>query len=423
MQVVRLHSPQQNASLHSIALPTSKSESNRALIIQALAKEQSNTQIQLENLAAARDTQTMQHVLFKNPVIWDVKDAGTTMRFLTAYAAITGKKVELTGTQRMQERPIGILVDALRKLGFQISYLKKDGFPPLKIESKNESQAQTHQIDIQGNVSSQFISALLMIAPLLPNGLELNLIPPVFSQSYIQMTLNLMQHFRIEYQWEGNQINIRPQTYQASTYQIEGDWSGASYWYSLVGLSTHLEIHIKGLKENSWQGDSVVQKLVQDLGGVKSIFDDKGVLLKKNPDFILPKTYEFDFKNCPDLAQTIVVFAFAKGISLKAYGLESLKIKETDRITALQTELQKMQGDLIEHTDHWEVIPNPDFQVSKEIATYDDHRMAMAFAPLSTLREIQIQEPSVVAKSYPSFWQDWEQIGFEVQFSQEQNSF
>lgn len=417
MQFVHLHSTQYISSKKNIALPTSKSESNRALVIQALATYQSNIQVQLKNLSTARDTQTMQNILLETPAIWDVKDAGTTMRFLTAFAAITRKNVELTGTERMQERPIGILVDALKALGFQISYLNQDGFPPLKIASTNGFQLENHQVNIRGNISSQFISALLMIAPLLPKGLELNLIPPVFSQSYIQMTLNLMNYFGIDYEWEENNIIIRPQPYQEGTYRIEGDWSGASYWYSLIGLAKGGEVYIEGLKEHSWQGDSVVKEIMLELGGVESIFDKQGVLLRKKSDFITPEIYEYDFKNCPDLAQTITVFAFAKGVSLRAYGLESLKIKETDRIAALQKELQKMQGDLIEHADYWEVKPNPNFQVSQMIATYDDHRMAMAFAPLSILKDIQIQEPAVVEKSYPSFWKDWEQIGITVQFS------
>jgi 3-phosphoshikimate 1-carboxyvinyltransferase len=385
-----------------IRLAASKSESNRALILNALCGFEGN----VENLASARDTQTMIRLLKSNDKIADVLDAGTTMRFLTAYYAISGIKKTMTGTERMCQRPIGILVEALRELGADIQYLGKEGFPPLAIEGFKKQN--TNQLTIRGDVSSQFISALLMVAPILPNGLTLNLTGEVGSIPYIKMTLKQMEAYGVNVlaDWENFKIEVLPQKYIPTHFSVESDWSGASYWYSVVALAEDesVEIELIGLKENSLQGDSVIVEIMKHLG-VNSTFTNKGVLLKKISS---NKTFEWDFTHCPDLAQTVAVIVTAKHIPSVFTGLESLKVKETDRVLALQNELSKIGGSFIE------VIPGVKYELTAsnnwnpmvEFETYEDHRMAMAFAPLSLIKDIVIKEPSVVAKSYPSFWDD-----------------
>jgi len=387
-----------------IALPSSKSESNRALIINAL----SGNQLQLSNLSQARDTQTMIRLLNSPDLVLDVLDAGTTMRFLTAFCVATQRKSILTGTERMCERPIGILVDALRSLGANISYQKKDGFPPIQIEG---FEPTTKYLAIRGDISSQYISALLMIAPLLPEGLDLELSGQVASKPYIQMTLDLMTNFGISYEWHENFIRINAQKYQAASYAVESDWSGASYWYSMVALSEKANIKLLGLKEKSLQGDKKIVDIMQFFG-VDTVFETDGIRLVKQParvpDYL-------DFTQCPDLAQTIAVLAAAKSIPLKMTGLQSLRIKETDRISALVNELAKCQvyTEVIGDSELW-ILPSHIQVPKKIISTYDDHRMAMAFAPLALLFKIGIENPKVVAKSYPSFWEDLQKVGFEI---------
>jgi len=390
----------------TIALASSKSESNRALIIHALT----GFKCHLSNLAAARDTQTMLRLLESSNDVADVLDAGTTMRFLTAYFAITQQTKTMTGTPRMCERPIGILVEALKQLGANIAYTGKEGFPPLQIGGFCASE-QTH-LSIRGDVSSQYISALLLIAPLLPGGLTLQLTGDVGSRPYIEMTLQQMIHFGalIKTDWEQKTITVLPTPYQPKSYAIESDWSGASYWYSLVALAPleTTEIALLGLKKNSLQGDSAIAQIMACLG-VKSVFNERGVVLTKIP---AQSALGWDFTDCPDLAQTVAVCCAAKGIELTLTGVESLKIKETDRIAALQAELPKIGGELVE------IVPNFKYKVTRQaqrpdvlpINTYDDHRMAMAFAPVGVLHQVQIREPQVVAKSYPSFWEDLAQV-------------
>ncbi len=393
-----------------IALASSKSESNRALIINAL----SNFGGDLQNLSTARDTQTMIRLLQSDEQTADVIDAGTTMRFLTAYFAATNQAKIMTGTPRMCERPIGILVDALRSIGVDIEYLNKEGYPPLSI--KSFPFQLNNEISVRGDVSSQYISALLMIAPTLPKGLTIHLTGHIGSIPYIQMTLEQMKAFGVSVNadWEKKCITVEPQKYQATHYQIESDWSGASYWYSIVALSAFddTEVELLGLKQNSLQGDSAIVQIMEKLG-VKSTFTSEGVLLSKIPH---ESTFEWDFTNCPDLAQTVAVCVVSKGIEGSFTGIESLKIKETDRVLALQNELAKLGGEMAEiESNHRyavrrikqteEIIPK-----NIEIHTYDDHRMAMAFAPLAMKEAIIIQEPSVVVKSYPSFWEDLSKI-------------
>jgi 3-phosphoshikimate 1-carboxyvinyltransferase len=387
----------------TIPLASSKSESNRALILDALT----GFRCDLQNLSTARDTQTMIRLLKATDATADVLDAGTTMRFLTAYFAVTGQAKTMTGTPRMCERPIGILVDALRTLGANITYLKNDGYPPLQLNGFQPS-GQNH-VSIRGDVSSQYISALLMIAPQLPQGLTLTLTGPIGSRPYIEMTIAQMVYFGADVQanWDERTITVAPTPYTSKPYQIESDWSGASYWYSVAALSNdeNTEIELLGLKPKSLQGDSAIVDIMRAMG-VASTFSDRGVTLTKCPT---EASLAWDFTDCPDLAQTVAVCAAVNGVALTLTGVESLKIKETDRVLALQTELQKIGAELVEvETNHrYEVRQLTYFASSvASIATYDDHRMAMAFAPVAMQREIIIEEPGVVAKSYPSFWDD-----------------
>lgn len=390
-----------------ISVPASKSESNRALIITAIAGKG-----KVENLSTARDTQTMERLLLSEEHTLNVIDAGTTMRFLTAYLAIKGNDRTITGTPRMCERPIGILVDALRKLGASIEYAKKEGYPPLHIKGFKSSGIS--QIKMKGDVSSQYISAMLMIGPILEKGLKLELTGKIGSKPYIDMTLGIMAHFGISANIERNKIHVPQGIYEDSVFKVDPDWSGASYWYAVTALADNSQILLKGFNLPSYQGDSKIKDIMVKLG-VRSEFKDKGLLLIKdeNLDHI-----EIDFTDIPDLAQTVLVVCAAKGIYAHLTGLESLRIKETDRIAALQNELSKFGGQLIEKNPHeWELIPVERKAIPEKlfIKTYDDHRMAMAFAPLATLTNIQIENASVVQKSYPSFWEDMGKAGFSIE--------
>jgi len=389
-----------------IQLTSSKSESNRVLIINALTENKSK----LENLSAARDTVTMQRLLSSESSELNVLDAGTTMRFLTAFCTVTNRQnTTLTGTKRMQERPIKILVDALQKLGAEIEYLNNDGFPPILIKN---FISQNNTIQIRGDISSQYISALLMIAPLLPDGLILKLTGKVGSKPYIQMTLNLMQHFGVQYKWQENQIKIAPQKYTSSNYMVESDWSGASYWYAIASMADDAKISLWGLRKKSHQGDRAIVQIMEKLG-VKTEFTKTGVNLVKTQAV---NSLEWDFTHCPDLAQTIAVIGAMKGISLKMTGLESLRIKETDRISAIAQELQKfdIQTKII-GDEELHILPNQTPKAPLEmINTYKDHRMAMAFAPASLLFPLEIERPKVVEKSYPSYWEDLLKADFQI---------
>jgi 3-phosphoshikimate 1-carboxyvinyltransferase len=408
---ILVHPPQKSIRAE-IRLAASKSECNRALIINALT----GFECELTNISEARDSQTMLRLLNSNDPIADVIDAGTTMRFLTAYFAVTGQSKIMTGTPRMCERPIGILVDALRILGADIEYQKETGYPPLKLNGFTYSGQ--NEINMRGDVSSQYISALLLIAPGLPSGLKIQLEGEVGSKPYIEMTLNQMAHFGINYHadWHTNTIIIPPFKYQPHPYAIESDWSGASYWYSIVALADDAEVELLGLKKDSLQGDSAIVDIMRHLG-VESVFTERGVLLSKIPP---AASIGWDFTACPDLAQTVAVCCAVKGITLSLTGIESLKIKETDRVFALQQELQKLGATLKEiEKDHlYEVARIPGFESAEtpSIHTYDDHRMAMAFAPAGMVSPIIIEEPGVVVKSYPGYWKDlavvttWEEV-------------
>ena len=414
MKVIHLYQPQLSVKAR-IGLPSSKSESNRALIIDALT----NHQCVLHNLSEARDTQTMVRLLNDPDQVADVIDAGTTLRFLTAYFAITNQDKILTGTPRMRQRPIGILVDALRALGADIAYLEDDGFPPFRVRGFDPDRGCAEnslegdcRLKLRSDVSSQFISALLLIAPLLPNGLFLELQGEVGSKPYIEMTLQQMAHFGIEYDcdWTTNVIRVAHQHYQPRPFAVESDWSAASYWYAIAALADEAEIELMGLKEDSSQGDSVISEIMSHLGVHTEFVGNCVMLTKREP----VESYRRNFIDCPDLAQTVAVVCAAKGIALTMTGIESLKIKETNRIAALQTELAKLGAELVEASPgNYELRSRKSALREPElvtIQTYDDHRMAMAFAPLAMRMEIRIENPDVVVKSYPGFWHDLEKV-------------
>ena len=389
-----------------ITLNSSKSESNRLLIIQALSKEIIN----IYNLSNANDTIILKNLLNKNPnSIWNIKDAGTTMRFLTSFLSLKRNDVKITGSKRMEKRPIAILVDALNEIGAKIKYLKKEGYPPIYI--KNKINQKINSIQIKGNISSQYISSLLLIAPILKNGIEIKIIEPLYSQPYVEMTLSLMKNFGIKYKWNKNKIKITNQKYLSGSYKIESDWSAASYWYSIISINDHIKtLKLIGLRKNSFQGDKIIADIMKNIG-VYTRFESDGILLIKNSN--LESTKEINFKNCPDLAQTILVIAAVKKIKLKLKGLESLKIKETDRLIAMKKELKKIGCNFYEANDEW-ILERRNNKLPKKliINTYKDHRVAMSFASLSSKLELVIRDPEVVNKSYPNFWNDIESIGY-----------
>ncbi|WKN41034.1 3-phosphoshikimate 1-carboxyvinyltransferase [Tunicatimonas pelagia] len=407
MQYLHIHKP--NSSVRTtVQLPASKSESNRALIIQALSEKE----ITLHNLSEARDTQTMQRLLQSNEPELDVLDAGTTMRFLIAYCTVKKLGKIIKGTPRMHQRPVRILVDALREIGADIQYLQEEGYPPVHVRGMTLDQSMKH-VRMRGDVSSQYISALLMIAPTFNHGLLLELIGKVGSRPYISMTLSLMQHFGVSSIWENKQaIRIEPASYLSGSYIIESDWSGASYWYSFIALAEHGEVLLKGLRKNSFQGDQAIVEIMENLG-VQSAFESEGVRLVKQNN---ARDFSYDFSDCPDLAQTVAVVCAAKGVHCTMTGLESLRIKETDRIAALQTELAKIGAKLDERGSSWKLIPSQEVVWPNELVidTYDDHRMAMAFAPLVMKSALTIENPDVVNKSYPRFWEDLQRAGVET---------
>ncbi|HEY9006977.1 MAG TPA: 3-phosphoshikimate 1-carboxyvinyltransferase [Ohtaekwangia sp.] len=383
-------------------LPASKSINNRALIINALA----GSKTEIQNMSDANDVQLMLRLVNSPDATIDVEDAGTTMRFLTAYFAITNQHKTLTGTSRMKERPIGILVNALRSLGAEISYTEKDGYPPLKLSGF--SGQKTDILRIRGDVSSQFISALMMVAPILPKGLTLELEGKVGSRPYIEMTASIMKHFGADSKFTGNKVVVPHQSYTSAPFTVESDWSGASYWFAFAALAEQAEIYLPKLYLQSLQGDSVIVKIMDPLGVQATMENGLLKLTRKESK----KELHWDFTDCPDLGQTVAVVCAAKGIKGYFTGLESLRIKETDRIAALQNELQKIGANLTEEDSaHWTLIPSAALPTNAFFNTYRDHRMAMAFAPLATLMEVEIEKPEVVKKSYPNFWNDLKTFG------------
>lgn len=386
-------------------LPASKSISNRALILNALAGNAST----LSNLSDANDTQLMLKLIHSSDEILDVEDAGTTMRFLTAFFSITGKDKTITGTDRMKLRPIAILVDALRKLGAEIDYLEKDGFPPVR--TKGFEKQKIHELTIRGDVSSQYISALMMIAPTLPLGLHLTFDGKVTSLPYIEMTASLMKRFGVTVQLSTKEIIIPHQNYVSTQMAVESDWSAASYWFAFTALAENAEIQLPNMTLRSLQGDRVIVDIMEPLGVKCEPRGNTLLLIKKEHQ----SDFTWDFTHCPDLAQTVAVVCAAKGVHCTFTGLESLRIKETDRIKALQLELKKIGVTFFEDGNKWVLQPGKiNSQSTVFFNTYLDHRMAMAFAPLAALMDITIEDRDVVRKSYPKFWEDVKGLGFKT---------
>ena len=408
----------------SVCLPASKSISNRVLLISALCSDGCSIN-DITNLATCDDTAVVKKAIADGlPYEINIGAAGTAMRFLTAFLAQRdGEEHVITGTERMKHRPIKVLVDALRNIGADIEYLEEEGFPPLKIRGK---RLKGGFLEVPGNISSQYISALLIIAPTLEEGLKLRISGGISSKPYIDLTLSIMQDYGAKAKWHDNDdILIEPSGYTKRTYMVENDWSAASYWYEIAALftadidfmSNNDAIIIEGLQSNSRQGDTIIRYLV-NLLGIQSSFKEKNVITDVTLQTAITRVakFEYNFTNVPDMAQTFVVTCCALGIPFHMTGLASLKIKETDRIEALKTELRKV-GYVIEDKNDCELLWNgetcePSFV---PIDTYDDHRMAMAFAPLAIkFGKIEINNPEVVSKSYPNYWKDLEKAGFKL---------
>ena len=399
-----------------IELESSKSISNRILIINKLCKEN----FDIKRLSGAKDTQTLLRLLSQKENTFDAGHAGTTFRFMTAFLATQEGEQILTGSERMQQRPIGDLVSALNSLGADIHYLKNEGYPPLQINTP-KAFGENNELSISASVSSQFITALLLIAPTLPKGLILTLEGNIVSRSYIEMTLALMQNFGISHTWEGNTISILPQEYKAKDFTVESDWSAASYYFSIAAFADDLDLQLIGLQENSLQGDSVITEMIQQFG-VQTTFTENGLRLTKSEE----KTalFEWDFILCPDIAQTLAVACAGTGITGLFSGLETLRVKETDRILALKNELTKVNTRFYALPKRFSQKTSIEYFMTEEkanwsdapvFATYEDHRMAMAFAPLAMFAPVKIEHPNVVEKSYPTFWNDLEKLGFEIE--------
>ena len=401
----------------TISLPASKSISNRALIIYALSGGKNMP----SNLSDCDDTEVIINALRNMPEKIDIKAAGTAMRFMTAYLSVMEGTHILTGTERMKHRPISILVDALRKLGANIEYVETEGYPPLRITGQSLNGGL---LEIPGHVSSQYISALLMIAPMLKEGMTLHLLGDIISRPYIDLTLWMMGEFGADAEWFSNDtIVVKPQPYKSRDYFIESDWSGASYWYEMMALCAdkQSEVKLTGLMDGSKQGDSTT-RYIFSLLGVKTQFESKQagipqtVTLKQSGRCV-PRL-EYDFINSPDLAQTFVVTCAAKGIPFHFKGLSTLKIKETDRIEALKTEMRKLGYVLQDHNNSELIWDGERCEPSFEqgIDTYEDHRMALAFAPYAFLHDkLIINNPQVVTKSYPHYWEDLRLAGFTIE--------
>lgn len=401
-----------------LSLDGSKSISNRALV--ALALAQAKPADWLSNLSTSQDTQTLQKLLAQPSAHLDAGDAGTTFRFLCAYLATQPDEQILTGSARMLQRPIGPLVDALRSLGADIEYLGEPGFPPLRIGTMRQT---TRRVSVEASVSSQFLSALLLIGPYLPVGLELIPTGPLVSRPYLDMTISLMRHFGADVHWEGDAIIVATGPYTPKPLTVEADWSAASYWYAMASLASEVDLTLEGLQASSWQGDSVLAKKMQRFD-IQTTFGENKIHLSKIGRSVSP-VFEMDFVECPDIAQTLAVVCAGLGTVGVFSGLETLHVKETDRIQALKIELGKVGVSFAKLPPHFsKKWPNKifynlegkaDLSVAPRFATYGDHRMAMAFAAFALLGKIDIENPKVVAKSYPLFWQHLQQMGFKVE--------
>lgn len=394
----------------TILIGGSKSETNRLLLLRALYPE-----LELENISTSDDSVLMQKALLSEAPIIDIHHAGTAMRFLTAYFAIQeNREVLLTGSYRMKERPIGILVEALRQLGADISYEENIGYPPLRIKGK---KLTGNQVTLAANISSQYITALLLIAPQLENGIQIQLEGEVTSAPYIEMTLRLLNQIGVHTKFEDNSIRVFPltklTTHNPEPITVESDWSSASYFYSIVALSKPgTQLTLSSFHQNSLQGDSALTEIYQSFG-VTTTFGENSILLTKTHH--QPTTIHYQLNHHPDLAQTIAVTCFGLGVGCELTGLHTLKIKETDRLQALQNELAQLGAEVAITDNSLTLSASTSIKPNQKIATYNDHRMAMAFAPLALRVPIEIQNPQVVSKSYPNFWNDLKTLGFQVQ--------
>jgi 3-phosphoshikimate 1-carboxyvinyltransferase len=405
MDLLLEHSTAQSGK--AILISGSKSETNRLLLLQALYPE-----IALENISHSDDSDAMIAALESDHNIIDIHHAGTAMRFLTAYFATQeGRTVTLTGSPRMQQRPIKILVGALHQLGAEITYANNDGFPPLTIVGKKLAK---NKVTLKADVSSQYISALLLIAPKLENGLELTLEGGITSIPYIKMTLALLKEIGIRSTFEGNNIIVFPQlSIVNSQLVIESDWSSASYFYSIVALSSvGTQITLSTFKKDSFQGDSALREIYKDFG-VETTFENNSITLTKTLALSF-SIFNFQLTDTPDIAQTIAVTCFGLGIGCELSGLHTLKIKETDRLEALKVELTKLGADISVTNDSLSLKSSLGINHNVKIKTYDDHRMAMAFAPLALKVPIIVENAGVVTKSYPNFWEDLKNVGFQI---------
>ena len=390
----------------SITITGSKSESNRLLILKALYPD-----LEISNLSNSDDTQVTLKALKNNESIVDIHHAGTAMRFLTAFFSVKpNSKVVLTGSSRMQDRPIELLVEALRSLGAEIEYVNKKGFPPLKITGK---KIDVSQVALPADISSQYISALMLIAPSLKNGLEIDLIGETTSIPYIKMTQTLLDNLGFKTFFNNNKIKISPaDKITLNQWTVESDWSSASYFYSVVAIANKSEITLESYYSESLQGDSDLVQIYKKIG-VTTVFNNGSITLSKTPNFALPEVLDLDLRNTPDLAQTIAVSCFGLGVDCNLTGLHTLKIKETDRLEALKVELEKLGAIISITNDSLELRFSGVINQNISIDTYNDHRMAMAFAPLGIKVPIVINNSEVVSKSYPGFWEDFKSIDFQ----------
>ncbi|WP_298488758.1 3-phosphoshikimate 1-carboxyvinyltransferase [uncultured Maribacter sp.] len=406
---MKLHisKPVSNLIKESIKITGSKSESNRSLLLKALYST-----INISNLSNSDDAIVMEKGLQITSGKVDIHHAGTAMRFLTSYFATQeGKEVTLTGSQRMTERPIKVLVEALQSLGADISYVKNEGYPPIRIKGK---KITNNKVSLPANISSQYISSLLLTAPSLENGIELELVGKITSVPYIKMTLALLSQIGVESNFVGNTITVSPKKEVAPTnLVVESDWSSASYYYGLIALSdVGSQITLSAYKENSLQGDSVLAKIYTDFG-VQTTFKENQIVLEKIQKEQLPKV-TIDLANAPDIAQTIAVTCFGLGVACHLTGLHTLKIKETDRLEALHTELSKLGANITVTNETLSLEPSENIVPDVAIDTYNDHRMAMAFGPLALKTSLFINDAEVVSKSYPGYWEDFKNLGIVV---------
>ncbi len=390
-----------------INITGSKSETNRLLLLQAFYRN-----FKIRNKSNSDDSYVMQNALKTDSDFIDIQHAGTAMRFLTAYySQLEGREIVLTGSSRMQERPIKILVDALRSIGACIDYIKKEGYPPLRIKG---AKLNGGSLSLPADVSSQYISALLMLGSVLKSGIELNLTGKITSIPYINMTLKLLANFGVKTEFKNQCISVKENTKLNSLDQVvESDWSSASYFFSIASLADKAKIHLTSFKTNSLQGDAILRIIYKELG-VNSYFEKDNLILRKE-NTSLPEKIQWDLSDSPDIAQTIVVTCYGLGVGCDLDGLHTLKIKETDRLVALDLELSKLGAKISVTDKSLHLSPGNNFRKDVSISTYNDHRMAMAFAPLALKTPIGIDEAQVVSKSYPSFWKDLKMLNFKME--------